>query len=550
MAYFPFDRGSTVFFRRKSMHIRFVIVLLALFCCTNSAVAWQNESTLRPVFDESFDHWPVELKINGRIILNRGLEESEPVDRLLRRITKDEKVVLFSPEKDDLGSRLESLSEEDDCETPDCETAALETALENSDTIYLAANCFSAKELVKLKDPFKTFIERGGNLLADASLGEVFGSVHSDNVPGLNLIPDCYINSSFDDTETSKQQLIERISKVDPTVGIGIEPDTMLIFSGRRIFSLGDGSSTLAIRGSELVPATFQKIGAQRSGQQRSTADLTQWRRMAIDRSLPPFPVEKPKSPFVEKGSLFIIGGGGMPKGLMKQMIEAAGGTEKAKIVCIPCSESDEVGRRQSMVRMWKRFGVENVTFLHTKDRNKANSDDAFLEPLKDATLLWFGGGRQWNFADSYYGTEAHKLMKEVLHRGGVIGGSSAGASIQGRFLARATPIGNSNILAPGYERGGLGFLSGVAIDQHFSQRRRQKDMTGLVEKYPQLLGIGLDETTAIIVQKSRAEVVGPGKVYFYDRSKPTEEGKPDYTALPEGGVYDLLKREVIDLSK
>jgi len=199
---------------------------------------------------------------------------------------------------------------------------------------------------------------------------------------------------------------------------------------------------------------------------------------------------------------------------------------------------------------MWERMGVASATMLHTKDRNQANSDEEFLAPLRKATGLWFGGGRQWNFSDSYYGTEAHKLMKEVLHRGGVIGGSSAGASIQGRFLARATPIGNSNILAPGYERGGLGFLSGVAIDQHFSQRGRQKDMTGLVEKYPQMLGIGIDESTAIVVRKSRAEVVGSGKVFFYDRNKPVEKGKPDYTAIPDGGVYDLLKREVIETNK
>ena len=136
--------------------------------------------------------------------------------------------------------------------------------------------------------------------------------------------------------------------------------------------------------------------------------------------------------------------------------------------------------------------------------------------------------------------------MKDVLRRGGVIGGSSAGASIQGQYLARATPIENFDIMAPGYERGGLGFLTGVAIDQHFSQRGRQKDMTQLVERYPQLLGIGLDEATAIIVQKSTAEVVWRGKVFFYDRSKPANEDGTDYVALPEGSSYDLATRTVI----
>jgi cyanophycinase-like exopeptidase len=69
--------------------------------------------------------------------------------------------------------------------------------------------------------------------------------------------------------------------------------------------------------------------------------------------------------------------------------------------------------------------------------------------------------------------------------------------------------------MAPGYERGGLGFLNGVAIDQHFTQRRRQKDLRSLVETYPQMLGIGIDETTAILVQQSTAEILGPGTVTF-----------------------------------
>jgi cyanophycinase len=136
--------------------------------------------------------------------------------------------------------------------------------------------------------------------------------------------------------------------------------------------------------------------------------------------------------------------------------------------------------------------------------------------------------------------------MKDVLKRGGVIAGSSAGASIQGRYLARATPISNFKIMAFGYERGGLGFLDGVAIDQHFSQRGRHKDMTQLVNKYPQILGIGIDETTAIVVQKSKAEVVGRGRVHFYDRNQPVYPDKPDYIALPAGSEFDLVERTVL----
>lgn len=191
-------------------------------------------------------------------------------------------------------------------------------------------------------------------------------------------------------------------------------------------------------------------------------------------------------------------------------------------------------------------MGVKDATFIHTKDRNRANEDVAILEPLKRATGIWFGGGRQWNLADSYYGTRAHQLMKQCLERGGVIGGSSAGASIQASYLARATPIENFQIMAPGYERGGLGFIKGVAIDQHFSQRNRLPDLTQLVHSYPQLLGIGIDESTAIEVSGSVAHVSGRGNVFFVDGAKLQTDGTPSVSKLQQGSKYDLSKREPV----
>lgn len=516
-------------------------LLLLTFGFSNYSLA-QNENAPRPVFDESFSHWPVQLKINGRIIINREMTDVKPVDRMLQRIAQG-KCFVFSTGESKLADRLESLCKEDNFTKSKCEVDELRSALENGNTVYLDAKCFTSEQLMKLQDQFQAFINNGGNLIADSTVGQTFGAIQSDGEPGLNLFPDCYLDCSYDGTKKSEDKITKRISARDRTVGIGIESQTMLVLSGRRLLSFGANANTLAISGNETVAATFQKIGTRGS----QMADLTQWRRMAIDRKLPPFPPAEPRTPFVENGSLYIVGGGGMPDGLMWQMIDEAGGIKKAKCVYIPCSESDDVGERQRTVTMWKRMGVKHATLIHTKDRNQANSDDEFLEPLKDATMLWFGGGRQWNFADSYYGTEAHKLMKDVLHRGGVIGGSSAGASIQGRFLARATPIGNSDILAPGYERGGLGFLSGVAIDQHFSQRGRQKDMTKLVDKYPQMLGIGIDESTAIIVRKSRAEVVGRGRVFFYDRKQPADNEEQDYTAIAKGGAYDLIERKALE---
>ncbi len=93
-----------------------------------------------------------------------------------------------------------------------------------------------------------------------------------------------------------------------------------------------------------------------------------------------------------------------------------------------------------------------------------------------------------------------------------MIGGSSAGATIQGDYLARGNPLGNLDIMAAGYEKG-LGFLPGVAIDQHFSQRNRLPQLKSLVLRYPQFLGIGIDESTAIYVKPSEIEVIGASYV-------------------------------------
>jgi cyanophycinase len=195
------------------------------------------------------------------------------------------------------------------------------------------------------------------------------------------------------------------------------------------------------------------------------------------------------------------------------------------------------------MVAALERAGARNVRVLPARELKDVD-DPKNLDVLRQAKGIWFDGGRQWRYVDAYEGTRAEELFRDVLRRGGVIGGSSAGASIQADYLVRGSPLGNMEMMSEGYERG-LGFLPGVAVDQHFSQRKRFPDMTAVVKTFPQLLGIGIDEATALVVQGHTGEVLGRGKVYFYDRGKPVKEGEPDYEAVPAGGRYDLKERRV-----
>ena len=518
---------------------------------------------LAQVFDEKFEHWPVDLKINGQVIVAGELDSATFLADLIREPDRKKKVVVvgISPEDD-----AKPLFDELFVKSKSLEFLPTPKTARDFQTLLRVHDIFvwhsekppsdsDSNVVHETKTAFDKFLADGKTLVALGGVSEIVAQTYFETedaqppaLKGLNLLPDCVLEKNFDGAADQKR-LLTILANKPRSVGIGLDRNTALILSGRRFRVAGEGRATFILKSSDRQPPRIQSL-AEASNRRRPSQtvllDLTQWRRDAIDRTLPEFPAAEPRKPFVENGTLIIVGGGGTPRGLMEQMIELAGGVDHAKLVYVPCSEQKDVGKRQRTVERWKRAGVNDATFIHTKDRDQANSDDDFLEPLKDATGIYFGGGRQWNFSDSYYGTQAHKLMKDVLDRGGVIAGSSAGASIQGRYLARATPIGNSNIMAFGYERGGLGFLDGVAIDQHFTQRRRHKDMSQLVKRYPQLLGIGIDESTAIIVQKSNAKIVGRGKVHFYDRNMPHAYGEPDYVALPTGSQYDLAERRVL----
>jgi cyanophycinase len=231
-----------------------------------------------------------------------------------------------------------------------------------------------------------------------------------------------------------------------------------------------------------------------------------------------------------------------MPDGLHKRFIEYAGGEGKAVIAVFATASPIPIPKRdQALINLFKKAGAKRVTVLNGRTLAEVESKE-FLDTLRQATGLWFDGGRQWRFVDCYENTKALPLMFDVLERGGVIGGTSAGATIQGEYLCRGGVFNNFDIRYEGYERG-LGFLKGVAIDQHFSERKRQKDMSQLMKIYPQYLGIGIDEATALIVRGSVGEIVGKGEVHFYDsRRRP----HADHDSVPAGGRYDLQTRKTL----
>lgn len=239
-------------------------------------------------------------------------------------------------------------------------------------------------------------------------------------------------------------------------------------------------------------------------------------------------------------GSLVVVGGAMRSPEIYERFIQLAGGPD-AHIVLVPTAGgAEEYDEFFGGMNAWREAGARNLTLLHTTDPEVADTE-AFVEPLKTAGGVFFFGGRQWRLVDAYGDTRAEEAFREVLDRGGVIGGSSAGASIQGSFLVRGDT--RTNTIMMGDHQRGFGYLRDVGIDQHVIARNRQFDMIEVIEAHPELLGIGLDEDTAIVVRGDRFEVIGSSYALIYDNQTTTDSGGKFYFLRP-GDRYNLATRE------
>jgi cyanophycinase len=352
--------------------------------------------------------------------------------------------------------------------------------------------------------------------------------------PGLGMIPGVIVDQHFL-ARDRRGRLLEALQQHPQLVGLGIDEGTALVVKGRAMKCLGESTVHLCLGAcASLEPC-------ERVLQPGELGDLTMFRREALARQRTPFPPEKPVPPVVPSGSLVIVGGGGLTDQITQRFIELAGGVE-APIVVLPTA-NPQIDLNEG--KFLERAGAKNVTLLTARTWAEVESPETAAR-LKQARGLWFGGGRQWRFVDAYEHTQAVALFHEVLQRGGVIGGSSAGATIQGDYLVRGSPLGNTDMMALGYQRG-FAFLPGTAIDQHFRQRNRFADLAKVIDRHPQLLGIGLDEATALVVTGEVGEILGRGEAHFYDRPPGRPADPSDRESVGAGGRYQLRERQVLE---
>jgi cyanophycinase len=249
-----------------------------------------------------------------------------------------------------------------------------------------------------------------------------------------------------------------------------------------------------------------------------------------------------------EHGALVIVGGGRVGADILTRFFDLAGGRDAPLVVIPTANGAESYPPDWSGLKMFKDFGVTNITVLHSTDRTVADSE-AFVKPITTARAVWFPGGRQWRLADSYLHTRTQREVEKVLERGGVVGGSSAGASILASYMVRGARENNFIMMAPGYEEG-FGLIKGVAVDQHMLTRNRQDDLEEVVAKHPEVLGIGIDESTAIIVRGQQFEITGASKVAIHDgrvvASERQQRNGKKYFFMAPGERYDLTKLQRI----
>lgn len=222
-------------------------------------------------------------------------------------------------------------------------------------------------------------------------------------------------------------------------------------------------------------------------------------------------------------GPLVIIGGAEDREGdckILREFIRLAGG-KKAQIVVLTAATSEPREAGETYIDVFERLGAANVWVVDTRDQEDANHVDA-VRVIGQASGIFFTGGDQARIVERIQGTILEGAIRKRYMGGAVIAGTSAGAAIMPDVMivrgdSETSPRSDAVTLGTG-----MGFVSGIVVDQHFAQRGRLgRLLTALVLK-PSIIGVGVDENTAVIVSGDEFEVLGEGAVTIVDESEIT----------------------------
>lgn len=256
------------------------------------------------------------------------------------------------------------------------------------------------------------------------------------------------------------------------------------------------------------------------------------------------------------KGRLVIVGGGERTDEIMKKFIELAGGS-KAVIAIFPMASSvpEEVG--PSYVREMMGLGVKEAFYLNI-NAEQANQD-SMVAKLKDVTGVFYSGGDQVLLTAALLNTKVQARVAEIYAKGGVVGGTSAGAAVMSRIMITGNELLNKDSSASFFTltkgnvetKEGFGFVTEAVIDQHFVVRKRHNRLLSIIMQNPKLLGVAIDEATSIIVHPDRTfTVIGESVVIVYDatQSKHIRTNKNNYLTAENMAMHILQAGDSFDL--
>jgi cyanophycinase len=245
--------------------------------------------------------------------------------------------------------------------------------------------------------------------------------------------------------------------------------------------------------------------------------------------------------PQVLDGTLVIVGGDDVPSAATERFVAAAGGTE-ATIAFVSLDGEETRKADDDFMNELRKAGVKNIQRVQVSSRKQAN-DPQILALLKTVRGIWLSGARPHKFVDACLGTVAEQLCHDLLRRGGVIGGTAAGGLVQGDVLLKASPMPMKRMFVEGYDRG-FGFLPGVAISQSSQRNETLEEMTQLKHEHPQVVGLGIEDSTAMIVHGHVMEVVGERQVSVFDGRSQTERASP--AMLHAGDRYNFKEHVLV----
>ena len=261
------------------------------------------------------------------------------------------------------------------------------------------------------------------------------------------------------------------------------------------------------------------------------------------------------------QGHLVIVGGGPIPAAIDQRFVELAGGAGKARIVVLPMASESGTESGAEKAASFRKLGAAYAVSLNLQ--RKDTGADSVARLLAQATGIWFPGGDQNRLTAAILGTAVLDSIRSRYRHGAVVGGTSAGAAVMSdpmisgdeRRPGGARPPSDSSdgwmtidrddvVLVPGF-----GLLPNVTVDQHFLRRRRHNRLISVVLEHPTVVGIGIDESTALVVSPTGPwQVIGASQATVYDarRSAVTPTGKTlggsdiRVHVLPAGSTFDL----------